>query len=136
MKRLAGTLIAALTIDTIGAIAPWSGGPTLPPPSRYVATLTLWFMLGFAGIFGRTAARAAGQFSVLVLAAMALLGPFGKRITDGLTFVSTIFPANATPGPATTTSSSTTSSGSSSGGRGILHTITGALSHVPIPGLP
>lgn len=97
MKRLAGTLIAALTLETVGAIAPWSGGPTLPEPSRYVATLTLWFMLGFAGVFGRTAAKAAGQFSVLVLAAMAILGPFGGKLTSTLQALSNLFPASSSP---------------------------------------
>lgn len=100
MKRLAGTLIAALTLETFGAIAPWSGGPTLPKPSAYIATFTLWFMLGFAGVFGRSAARAAGQFSVLVLAAMAILGPFGKKLTDTLRSLAGFFPAHATPATA------------------------------------
>lgn len=100
MKRLAGTLVAALALETFGALAPWSGGPTLPEPSRYVATFTLWFMLGFAGVFGRTAARAAGQFSVLVLAAMAVLGPFGGKLTTTLQSLASFFPANATPAAA------------------------------------
>lgn len=96
MKRLAGTLVAALTLETLGAIAPWSGGPTLPKPSAYVATFTLWFMLGFAGIFGRRAARMAGQFSVLVLAAMAIIGPFGGKLTAAMQWLAGFFPAKAT----------------------------------------
>jgi len=100
VKRLAGTLIAALTLETFGAIAPWSGGPTLPKPSSYVATFTLWFMLGFAGIFGHRAARMAGQFSVLVLAAMAIIGPFGGKLTSAMQWLAGFFPANATPAQA------------------------------------
>lgn len=100
MKRLAGTLIAALTLETFGALAPWSGGPTLPKPSAYVATFTLWFMLGFVATFGRHAARLASQFSVLVLAAMAILGPFGKKLTGTLRDLAGVFPATTSPAPA------------------------------------
>lgn len=97
MKRLAGTLVAALALETLGAVAPWSGGPTLPKPSAYVATFTLWFILGFVATLSRQAARLAGQFSLLVLTAMAILGPFGKKLTDMLSWVAGFFPARAAP---------------------------------------
>jgi len=100
VKRLAGTLVAALALETIGAVAPWSGGPTMPKPSAYVATFTLWFGLGFVATLSRQAARLAGQFSLLVLAAMAILGPFGKKLTDVMGAVAGFFPARATPAPA------------------------------------
>lgn len=99
MKRLTGTFIAAIALDTFGAVAPWSGGPSLPKPSAFVATCLLWFMLGFAATISRGARRAAGQFSVLVLAAMAILGPFGLKLTDTLRALARIFPAQATPAP-------------------------------------
>lgn len=111
MKRLAGTLIAALTLETFGAVAPWDGGPTLPKPSSYVATFTLWFLLGFVSSFGRRASRLAGQFSVLVLAAMAIIGPFGAKLTDTLGFLSTMFPAGWSSAPRATTAPSAGAAG-------------------------
>lgn len=95
MKRLAATLIASLALQTFGAIAPWSGGPTLPAPSAYTATWTLWFMLGFIASFGQRARRLAGQFSVLVLTAQAVIGPYGRKLVSTMQSISTFFPANA-----------------------------------------
>lgn len=81
---LAATFLAAILIETIGAVDPLGGGPQLPSPRRIAATCTVWFVLGLAGSLGHTAARAAAQLSLLVLLTMLVVGPFGKK---ALTFL-------------------------------------------------
>lgn len=93
-RTLAATYIGALTIDTLGAVAPWSGGATLPKPSALAGTWTLWFILGLVAGIGDKAADLAGKFSVLVLASMVIIGPYGTKVTRALQFFAGLFAGN------------------------------------------
>jgi len=103
-NRLLGTTyVAALAIDTLGAVAPWQpGGASMPKPARLAGTWTLWFLLGLIASAGEGAARLAGRFSVLVLASMVVIGPYGGSVVAAMTKLARLFtPATApTPAPA------------------------------------
>lgn len=92
-RTLAGTYVGALTIDTLGAIAPWSGGPTLPKPSALAGTWTLWFLLGLVSSFGERMERLAGQLSLLVLASMVVVGPYGDKVVAAMQKLASIYHA-------------------------------------------
>jgi hypothetical protein len=99
-KPLATTLTTALAIDTLGGIDT-ANGRYLPAPSRYVATWTLWFVLGLAAGVGPNAARAAWQLSALVLIAKLVVGGnggAGRKVVGFLNQVGNFFPAD-TGGP-------------------------------------
>lgn len=99
-RTLAGSYVAAISIDTLGALAPWSGGATLPKPSRLAGTWILWFLLGLVSSFGDRLARLAGAFSMLVLAAMLLIGPFGDKLTVGIGRLARLYQQPGAPAPA------------------------------------
>lgn len=86
-RTLASTLTAALAVETLGAVAPWSGGATLPSPRVYAATWTLWFVLGIVAGTGAAAARAAGQLSILVLLTQLALGQGGRKLVAALSSI-------------------------------------------------
>jgi peptidoglycan/LPS O-acetylase OafA/YrhL len=92
-RRLGATLLAAIALETIGAVDPFTGRSQMPSPARYVATIVLWFVLGLAAQLGERMARVAGQLATLIVLTMAVLGPFGKRAVDFLNRVATTFPA-------------------------------------------
>lgn len=98
-RTVAATYVGAIAIDSLGALTPWSGGVTLPKPSAFAATWTLWFLLGLVAAINARMERVAGQFSVLVLASMVVLGPYGDKFTTTLTKLGALF-APAAPSPA------------------------------------
>lgn len=79
MKTLAATFLAMLFVDTIGALDPFGGKVYLPSPRQYLATFTLWGLLGMFAAFGDQQARLAGRLSLLVLMTATVLGPFGRK---------------------------------------------------------
>jgi hypothetical protein len=91
-KPLATTLTTALAIDTLGGVDA-AGGRYLPAPSRYVATWTLWFVLGLVAGIGPRAARAAWQLSVLVLLAKLVIGGAGGKVVGFLNGVARFYPS-------------------------------------------
>lgn len=99
-RTLAATLTAALAVETLGAVAPWSGGATLPKPRVYATTWGLWFVLGLVGSASAAAARAAGQLSLLVLATMLVLGQGGRKLVAALNQLAGLSAAAAPPSPA------------------------------------
>jgi hypothetical protein len=101
-NRLLGTTyMGAIAIDTLGAVAPWQqGGASLPKPARLAGTWTLWFLLGLIASAGERAANLAGRFSVLVLASMIVVGPYGNSVVSAMGKLSRLFTPAATPGAA------------------------------------
>lgn len=80
------TWLAMLGIQTVGSV---DTKHRLPAPKQYVAIGALWGIL-FLVVETRLA-RAAAQLSVLVLLVASVIGPFGKRFVDFLTFIARYF---------------------------------------------
>lgn len=92
-KLLATTLVAALAVETIGAVDPFGPGKVyLPAPRRYLATWLLWFVLGLASATGAAGTRLAGHLSLLVLLTMVVIGPFGRKVIGFLDSAGRFFP--------------------------------------------
>lgn len=89
MKTLAGTFMAMLFVDTIGALDPFGGKVYLPSPRAYMATFLLWGILGVVSAFGAGAAQFARGASVLTLLTAAVVGPFGRKAVTFLNASST-----------------------------------------------
>lgn len=94
MKTLAATFLAKLFIDTLGAIDPFGAKVYLPSPRRYVATFTLWGILGLISGFGDGASRLAGRLAAVVLLTATVLGPAGPKIVTFLNGAAEAFPAS------------------------------------------
>jgi len=94
LKTLAATFLAMLFVDTLGALDPFGGKVYLPSPRQYVATFTLWGLLGLFSGFGDGASRLAGRLSAVVLLTATVLGPAGPKIVSFLNSASEAFPAS------------------------------------------
>ena len=92
-QRLGATLLAAIAVETIGAVDPFHGRSQMPSPRRYIATILLWFVLGLVAQIGERAARMAGQLAALIVVTMTVLGPFGARAVRFLNQAAHTFPA-------------------------------------------
>ena len=79
-RVLSSTYLAALAVNTVGAIDPLGGGAQMPSPKAFLATVTVWSVLGLVAGFGASAARASAQLAVLLLLTMVVVGPFGKKV--------------------------------------------------------
>jgi hypothetical protein len=96
-KTLAATMTAALAVEAVAATSPFGGKVYLPPPRVFLAIWLLWFILGLVAATGPRLARLAGQFSLLLLLTMAVVGPFGRKALDFLTRATTFFPTGEAP---------------------------------------
>jgi hypothetical protein len=92
-KTLSATMLAAIAVQTIGALDPYGGKKYLPSPRRYVATLLLWGILGLAAQTGPNAAKFSVRLALLVLLTMFFVGPFASKAVAFLNKVAQAFPS-------------------------------------------
>jgi hypothetical protein len=86
-----------ILLQTVGSVdLPGQGARKLPAPKQYVAIIVLWSILGFVADLNAGAARVASQFSILLVLAGAIVGPFGQRFLGFTSGVAALFPVNTT----------------------------------------
>lgn len=99
-RQLQGSFWLMMAVQTIGAVdMPGKGGRKLPSPRTYVASIVVWSVLGLiSDAGGSKAAAAMGWVTVLT---GAIVGPFGKVITDFMNTISSQFGVQPGGAPAT-----------------------------------
>lgn len=95
-KVLGATLVGSLAVETIGAV---DEQRRLPSPARYLATLTLWFVLATVAAFGPRASRLADTISAVVLLTMLVVGGTGKLVAGLFDSAARFFPTTPAAAP-------------------------------------
>ena len=85
-RVILATFFAMLTLQTVGTI---DAKHKLPAPKQFVAISVLWASLFLIADMGY--AKAAARFSLLLLLAASVVGPFGQRLIDFVNMIASRF---------------------------------------------
>ena len=86
------TFWTMILIQTVGSVdMPGRGARKMPSPHQYVAIVVLWAILGLIADTGPNGARVASRFSILLVIAASVIGPFGYRAVAFLRGVASQF---------------------------------------------